>query len=64
MNERQVASTTENRILAVSSCPVFIAGGKLANEIMTNMDTDVSAANHLAYVSIRVGGCSAVACAR
>ena len=59
---KQVANITENSILRESNWPVLFAGGNTAKLSKINTETEVIAAPHLAKVSFRVGGCSALAC--
>lgn len=58
---KQLAKTTENRMLSDNKLPVFLAGGKEVRPSKTNTEIDVIAAPHLANVSLRVGICSTLA---
>ena len=52
---KQLARTTEKRILRDNKFPVFLAGGKVVKPSIINTEIDVIAAPHLAYVFFRVG---------
>lgn len=51
-----VARITESRILAVSNCPMFRAGGKAAKLTRTNTESEVIPASQRAELSLLVGG--------